>query len=118
MPMFELRTPIMLSMTNATYCANCGRPLDQGPEVPEAQRQPCPDCGSLARRVDVVLYDSATATDSLSIGVQLAAGPRPWSELWLQVQHQLETLRAMYDEHADSGGSQAIQGTVQDFFIN
>jgi hypothetical protein len=34
-------------------CGNCGRSLDQAPDLEPSEREPCPDCGSLARVFDV-----------------------------------------------------------------
>lgn len=105
-------------MIDAVSCAHCGRVLDEDSGLPEDQRQPCSECGSLERHVDKFAQDSAAASESLSLGVQVGAGPRPWIELWLQVQHQLKTLQAMYAGQAGTAGSQQVQSTVNEFFIN
>ena len=57
------------------FCNNCGAELDEAPTLLPDQRQPCPNCGSLARRFDatasvtssMVLSDGGTASDELVV---------------------------------------------------
>jgi hypothetical protein len=49
------------------YCAACGAQLDEDRALPLEQRPPCPVCGSMARARSVVLSDTASASDSLTV---------------------------------------------------
>jgi hypothetical protein len=43
-------------------CAKCDRLIDQAPDLDPSKREPCPDCGSLARTFE--------ASSSLTIGLR------------------------------------------------
>jgi hypothetical protein len=49
------------------YCAACGAELDEDRALPPGQRPPCSVCGSMARARSVVLSDTASASDSLTV---------------------------------------------------
>jgi hypothetical protein len=55
-------------------CAACGAELDEDRALLPARRPPCPTCGSTARAHSVVLSDTASASDSLSVAVIRPAG--------------------------------------------
>jgi hypothetical protein len=58
-------------------CGSCGRPIDESPGAPPENRVPCPDCGSLARRVDIRVEDTITIHDSLAIKVKRGGKGKP-----------------------------------------
>lgn len=48
-------------------CGNCGRPLDEAASVAPSDRQPCPQCGSTARKFDVRLSGNLSVSGSLGV---------------------------------------------------
>ena len=42
-------------------CQECHRVLDEPPDAPPVQRQPCPECGSLARERTVLMVPGEAA---------------------------------------------------------
>ncbi len=67
-------------------CSGCGADITD-----RLAGEPCPACGDTRRRHLVSLHDSATATDSLSMGVEYVQG-RPWQEMWTRVQQRFAEL--------------------------
>ena len=48
-------------MSDSIFCGKCGKPIiGESPSGDAAQRQPCPQCGSLTRRFDVQVSDAIT----------------------------------------------------------
>jgi hypothetical protein len=47
-------------MSTTVACGDCSQSLDENPSARVADRQPCPSCGSLARRFAVAISDSVT----------------------------------------------------------
>ena len=50
---------------NQVYCAQCGNELQERTDLPEADRKPCGNCGSTARRMAVDVFDHLGSGDSL-----------------------------------------------------
>jgi hypothetical protein len=51
------------------WCAGCGRALDESPGAEIGERQPCPECGTLARNFTVLFEASITPSGSASVNV-------------------------------------------------
>lgn len=49
----------------SVFCI-CGRQLDESPDLPCAERIPCPDCGSASRSFDKSLHDGIGMSDHVS----------------------------------------------------
>lgn len=49
------------------HCGACQRVLDEPTSLPDAERQPCPQCGSLARLHKVTFVDTLTLHESLRV---------------------------------------------------
>lgn len=48
-------------------CGTCHRTLDEPASLPETEREPCPDCGSLTRLHKITIFERLTAHESLRI---------------------------------------------------
>lgn len=55
----------MASAEVKANCAACGEPIDEPTDLPEAERQPCPNCGSRARAFNANISTSVTLTASV-----------------------------------------------------
>jgi len=55
-------------------CGQCGQKLDEPPDTPVAERQPCPNCRSMARNIAVRLSGRSTATASVTAALTVAKG--------------------------------------------
>jgi hypothetical protein len=64
------------STTNT--CGNCGHALDESPSTPVEQRQPCPGCGSLGRKVLIEVSDTITVHESVGLKVRHEGERRPF----------------------------------------
>src|SRR5687767_6384558 len=52
-------------VTQDTRCSGCGATLDESPQLAPADRQPCPQCGSLDRQYAVKASGSVSAKSML-----------------------------------------------------
>src|SRR3990170_3638504 len=62
-------------------CTECGNPLDESPSLPEDQRRPCPNCGSMARTFHVSILDTGKGHERLGWKARRAEGGKPYLEL-------------------------------------
>ena len=46
------------------YCGSCGRLLSDPPNLPQADRQACPGCGSLSRSSEAICYETIKLSGS------------------------------------------------------
>jgi hypothetical protein len=58
-------------------CGRCQRPLEESSNLLAEERQPCPDCGSIVRRKNVVLTARLTLCESLRVRAK-DAGKGDW----------------------------------------
>jgi hypothetical protein len=56
----------------AVHCGDCEIPLDEPSDLPAADRQPCPVCGSLRRQHRAVIKETMELHDSLAATVRRA----------------------------------------------
>lgn len=57
-------------MSDKIFCGKCGKPITgELPSGEPAQRQPCPQCGSLARSFDIQVSESFTLSGSVTARV-------------------------------------------------
>jgi len=59
-------------------CGDCQRRLEESPDLPPPERQPCPQCRSLKRLVKVAVNDSVTMRESVRVRAK-----RPGKGGWL-----------------------------------
>ncbi len=90
-------------------CGGCGTDITGRPVG-----LPCDACGDTRRRHLVDLHDSATATDSLSIGVEYVEG-RPWQEMWARVQQRFADL--LRQLATVDGSIEDARQAASDFFV-
>ena len=57
-------------------CGGCRRPMPATENVPLEGRQPCPDCGSLARAIAVTASDGLTFHGGLGLKLRRAGSPK------------------------------------------
>jgi len=48
-------------------CGECQQPLDESSSLPDDERQPCPNCGSLRRLHKITFFETLAAHDSLRL---------------------------------------------------
>jgi hypothetical protein len=48
-------------------CGDCGKLLAEPPNTPPEKRQPCPDCGATARRVELTISTSVVASGDVHV---------------------------------------------------
>lgn len=58
-------------MQDNISCRNCGKKLDVGEEKNQAQRIPCPNCGSTTRNISVSINEGILLTTSLSAKLKI-----------------------------------------------
>jgi hypothetical protein len=66
------------STTNT--CGDCGHVLDESPSIPVEQRAPCPECGSVKRKVLVEVSDTIEIHDIVAIKARHDGERRPFRE--------------------------------------
>ena len=54
----------------SVYCGKCGKFVDEVPNIAEETREPCPECGSLSRRLEASLSDGVGVSDHGSASLE------------------------------------------------
>lgn len=65
-----LRYWTVTSRSGSVRCAGCDRVLDEPLNLDPGQRDPCPDCGSLGRKREVILEASRTSDAKLNKAIE------------------------------------------------
>jgi hypothetical protein len=98
-------------------CGGCYTPLDQAPDLPLADRAPCPRCGSLLRHISLTAEDSPKVVDTMTIKLTPANQARDWRQRWIEVQAQLDRLLAPRSGAISGESIQAANHDLQSFFV-
>lgn len=61
-------------------CGQCDRLLNEPARTRPAERQPCPDCGSLKRRFEVHITESVIVEDGFGLKHRIPGRKRPVAE--------------------------------------
>jgi len=64
-------------MESTVKCLKCERILDEPSNLTEAERKPCPTCGSLSRRFELKLEDGFTLYDSVDTKLKRGGKGKP-----------------------------------------
>jgi len=70
----------MTSTSTIVKCAKCSTVLDDAPDVPIEQRQPCPSCGSTARAFEDEILETVNIRESLGMKARRGPAGRPFYE--------------------------------------
>lgn len=61
-------------------CTECGAPLDESPSLPTDQREPCPNCGSMARTIHVSVHETLTVRERMGLKARHGESGKPCLE--------------------------------------
>lgn len=61
-------------------CTECGAPLDEPPSLPTDQRKPCPNCGSMARTINVSVHETVTVRERIGMKARHGVSGKPYAE--------------------------------------
>jgi hypothetical protein len=94
-------------------CTDCERDRSRDPGVDNDQTSACPNCGSIALTINVVINDTMTITDEVTVGLVPGEQERDWRLRWSQLEARLP---AMSRGHTETTSVDAIQSAAQDLF--
>src|SRR4030043_154555 len=61
-------------------CSQCGADIEEKPNTPETEREPCPVCGSISRVNNVRITDSITTHDGWRLKARHGPTGKPFLE--------------------------------------
>jgi hypothetical protein len=69
-----------MATTQVVRCGKCGRILDESPSLDPSNREPCSECGSVVRKVDLGLTASVNVVGRLGLEIRKSWYERslPW----------------------------------------
>lgn len=65
----------------SAVCNGCGKQLDEAYNLPERDRTPCPDCGSLSRALQISVSDRAETHDRVELKHKMPGRKDPIAEV-------------------------------------
>jgi DNA-directed RNA polymerase subunit RPC12/RpoP len=95
---------------SGTKCGECGRIVDEPPELLPEQRLPCPECGSTKRALFVSVHDTVTAREKLGVSGRHQGEKKPFFEAvsgddlhrksgkWMKIERLIDRARNWYRE--------------------
>lgn len=92
-------------MSNSVHCSDCGKCLDDLPPLPSGQKAPCPNCGSTARNINVMVSDTIKVTDHMAL-----LGRRKGRAIGFR-ESEREGRATSADRHDDGSLSYSILGS-------
>lgn len=91
-------------------CTDCGTPMNESPSLPTGQRKPCPDCGSMARTIEVSVHETVTVRERLGLKARHGVGGKPYAESvcgadlhrksgkWMHLERVIDREKDVYKE--------------------
>lgn len=70
---------IMSETGSSTVCGECGAPIEETLDTPEA-RNPCSKCGGTKRSINVSITESVTARDGIGLKANRPGQKKPYVE--------------------------------------
>jgi hypothetical protein len=78
----------MSEQSSVVKCNQCGKVLDESSGTPEQERTPCPECGSLARRVEREIADASPTQSGIRKKARTGEPGQPGSKPWLETRSE------------------------------
>src|SRR5882762_1930121 len=101
----------------SVLCGGCGSPLDQPANLPVEERTPCPICGSMHRRINVMCTGNLKVTGSISMELTPGRQARDWRERWIQIQEHVKRMRVPHSEPMSAASIQNANHDLHSFFV-
>ncbi|OGF92386.1 hypothetical protein A3H04_01495 [Candidatus Giovannonibacteria bacterium RIFCSPLOWO2_12_FULL_43_11c] len=91
-------------------CNQCDSSLDEAYNLPEAERKPCPRCGSLSRALQISVSDMVELRDQVRLRHKVPGRSRPQAEIvsgddlhrksgiWMRLSRVIDRGKNWYEE--------------------
>ncbi len=106
-------------------CGDCGKELDERPDLPESERKPCPNCGSLKRTVVAEVEDKVELHDKLKVRAYPPNSKRWTQEVtsgddlykktneWNKLERNIDRTNSIYSEEIKNKDDKVIKSVKE-----